>query len=149
MKSAMVMFLHLSVSHSVHRGRGVPGQVPTPSQVHPLLGRYTRSWAGTPPGSYTPLNRHTPGRYTPWAGTPPRHVHPPEQVHPRAGTPHPWAGTPWVSTPQQVHPLGRYTPRSSACLEIRATSGRYASYWNVFLLSIILREKLSLEEIIF
>ena len=35
---------------------------------------------------------------------------------------------------------GRYTPRdqvhpppSSACWEIRATSGRYASYWNAFL----------------
>ena len=30
----------------------------------------------------------------------------------------------------QVHP-----PRSSACWEIRATSRRYASYWNAFLLS--------------
>ena len=48
-----VMFLHLSVSHSVHRGGGVPGQVPpqtryTPRQVHPPsqvhpLGRYTPS----------------------------------------------------------------------------------------------------------
>ena len=36
----------------------------------------------------------------------------------------PWAGTP----PRQVHP-----PGSSACWEIRATSGRYASYWNAFL----------------
>ena len=49
--------------------------------------------------------------------------------------------------PDQVHPPGtRYTPlgpgtppepgtpRSSACWEIRATSGRYASYWNAFLL---------------
>ena len=37
--------------------------------------------------------------------------------------------------PQKVHPPGRYTPRSSACWEIRATSGRYASYWNAFLFS--------------
>ena len=44
------MFLHLSVSHSVHGG-GVPGQV-HPQQVHPL-GRYT-PWAGTPPGPGTP-----------------------------------------------------------------------------------------------
>ena len=39
-------------------------------------------------------------------------------------TPLPQAGTP----PGQVHP-----PGSSACWEIRATSGRYASYWNAFL----------------
>ena len=31
--------------------------------------------------------------------------------------------------PEQTPP-----PRSSACWEIRATSGRYASYWNTFLL---------------
>ena len=38
--------------------------------------------------------------------------------------------------PGQVHPQTRYPPppRSSACWEIRATSGRYASYWNAFLL---------------
>ena len=39
----------------------------------------------------------------------------------------------------QVHPPGpgtpgtRYTPQSSACREIRAPNGRYASYWNAFL----------------
>ena len=48
-KFAKVMFLRLSVSHSVHKGEGVPGQ------VHPLdrktpLGRYT-PLAGTPPGA--------------------------------------------------------------------------------------------------
>ena len=48
-----------------------------------------------------------------WAGTPPR-----DQVPPRPGTP----------------PRSRYTPTSSACWEIWATSGRYASYWNAFLL---------------
>ena len=36
--------------------------------------------------------------------------------------------------PGQVPPSpGRYTPGSSACWEIRATSGRYASYWNALL----------------
>ena len=42
---------------------------------------------------------------------------------------------------EQVPPSGRYTPLwagtppgSSACWEIWATSGRYASYWNAFLL---------------
>ena len=88
----------------------------------PLLGRYTPPWAGTPktgtpPGQvhpplssrYTPLGRYThpPGQVPPWAGT-----HPPGQVHP----------------PRQVHP-----PGSSACWEIRATSGWYVSYWNAFL----------------
>ena len=44
-----------------------------------------------------------------------------EQVPPRAGTPQ--AGTPPGSRP----------PPSSACWEIRSTSGRYASYWNAIL----------------
>ena len=62
------------------------------------------------------------GRYPPGPGTPSR------------------AGTP----PGTRYPPGRYTPRrtrypragtppSSACWEIRATSGRYASYWNAYL----------------
>ena len=121
--------------HSV----GVPGQVPPwtgtpPGQVHPPAQVHPLPWAGTPP----PLGRYTPspgragtppplGRYTPWAGTPPRQVHPRADISPQAGTP-PWAGTP----PRQVHPLGRH-PQSSACWEIWATSGRYASYWNAFL----------------
>ena len=62
-----------------------------------------------------------------WAGTPPWQVHPsPWQVHPA------WAGTPtWAGTPPWQVP----TPRVSVCWEIRATSGRYTSYWNVFLLT--------------
>ena len=72
------------------------------------------------------------------------HPHPlactpsPGQVHPRWACAPPGSYTP----PGQVHPLGRYTPgqvhppthlQSSACWEIRATSGRYAAYWNAFL----------------
>ena len=59
----------------------------------------------------------------------PGQVTPNGQVHPaKAGTP--LAGTP----PARYTPLGSYTPtRSSACWEIRATSGWYASYWNPFL----------------
>ena len=57
-KFAKVMFLHLSVSHSVQRGEYLGRYTPlgryNPRQVHPL-GRYT----------------HPPGRYTPRAGTPP------------------------------------------------------------------------------
>ena len=45
-------------------------------------------------------------------------------------TPPPRADTPWgADTPPATD-----TPRSSACWEIRATSGRYASYWNAYLL---------------
>ena len=113
---AKVMFLHLSVSHSVYRG-GVPGQAPpgpgTPprtryppwDQVHPPPWDQVHPGPGTPPGT----------RYTP-PGTrcPPRQV-PPRQVHPLG-----------PGTPRQVHPLP--TPAHGYCC------GRYASYWNAFLL---------------
>ena len=103
------MFLHLSVSHSVHRGSTWAGTAPR--QVP--QGRYTPYLAGTPPGQVHPQAGTPPGRYTPW------------QVHPRAGKAPLW----------QVPPLGRYNPpESSACWEIRATSGRYTSYCNAFLL---------------
>ena len=36
--------------------------------------------------------------------------------------------------PPPPKPRGRYPPGSSVCWEIRATSGRYASYWNAYLL---------------
>ena len=63
-----------------------------------------------PPGRY-PLGRYPPGLISPG------HLPPGHRYTPRAGT-----------------PLGRYTPRTSTCWEIWATSGRYASYWNAFLL---------------
>ena len=79
-KFAKVMFLHLSVCHSVHRG----------CLPQCMLGY-------TPPGADTPWSKQlSPGANTP----PPRSSHPP----------------------------------SSACWEIRPTSGRYASYWNAYLL---------------
>ena len=88
------MFLHLSVSHSVHRGEYL-GRYPPP-------GRYTSPLAGTSPGRYTPLSRYTPrqvhplGRYTPQACTPQVGTAPPNQVH------HPSTGR---YTPGKVHPL--------------------------------------------
>ena len=118
------------VCHSVHRGG--------------YLGRYTPSrytpWVGTPlagihpPGRYTPSGRYSPpgqtqshlGRYTPWAGTLPGRYTPQAGTPLRAGTPLAGTPTPWAGTPQPP-------PPSSACWEIRATSGRYASYWNAFL----------------
>ena len=68
-KFAKVMFLHLSVSYSVHRGGGVPGQVP-PRQVPP------RQWEGVP-GQVTPPAGTPPEQVPPWAVTPP-----PRQVPP-------------------------------------------------------------------
>ena len=61
-----VMFLCLSVSHSVQRGEGVSGRYPLrqtpPGQTHPL-------------GTHTPLGRHHPGYNIP----PGRH-HPPRAI---------------------------------------------------------------------
>ena len=85
------------------------------------LGRY-------PPGRYTPGRYTSLGRYTPQSRYPLGRYTPPEQVNPlgrytprQAGTPRadtpPRAGTPWAGT-----------------LEIWSMSGRYASYWNAFLL---------------
>ena len=106
--------------------------------------------------SFCPLGTGTPQT----RDTPQDQVHPPDQVpsnqvHPRDQEPlrtryipqdqvHPGTRyTPQIRyTPlDQVHPPGpgtppgtRYnTPRSSVCWEIRATSSRYASYWNAFL----------------
>ena len=70
-----------------------------------------------------------------WAGTP-RQVHP-SACTPQAGT-HPGRYTPQAGTPLVRYTPDRYTPweippQSSACWEIWAASGRYASYWNAFL----------------
>ena len=118
------------------------------SQASVILSTGGITWAYTPPGPGTP-----PGtRYTPWHQVHPWHqehpldqVHPPDQVHPQTrypartrytplgpGTPPGPGIPPRPGTP----PRTRYPPPSSACREIQATSGRYASYWNAFLLSI-------------
>ena len=90
---AKVIFLHLSVIHSVHRG-GLPqcmlGYPPRIRHHHPPSDTTPDQ---TPPGSDTP----------PGPGRPPRIRH---------------------------HP----PPPDQADSSIRSTSGRYASYWNAFLL---------------
>ena len=90
-KFAKVMFLHLSVSHSV-RG-GVPAQVPPRDQVHPLT-RYT-PWDQVHPSSpwdqVKPLGTGTPLQ---------------DQVHPPGPGTHLGSGTPQ----DQVSPRTRYTP---------------------------------------
>ena len=116
-----VMFF-TRVCHSVHAGGDLPhcmlGYTPTPSppDQRPKPPPRTR-------GRYTPWGRHPPGSE---AGVPPgtRGRYPPEQTPP-----------PPPPDQRQVPPLGPEagTPCCSACWEIRATSGRYASYWNAIL----------------
>ena len=96
------MFLHLSVSHFVHKRRGclpqcMLGYTPPPEQVHPP--------AGTPPGQVHPRRYTSLGRYTTWAGTS-RQVYPPEQVHPVEQLHLP----PGQVHPSRYNPLDRYTP---------------------------------------
>ena len=115
-----------NMSHSVHRG-GVPDQAPPwTRQVTPRPVRYTlppEDQAGTPPGPDPPLR---PGRYHP-----PRPGRlPPDQ----AGTPRPSRYRSWDQTP----PRTRLLPPGTADSGIRSTFGRYASYWNAFLLFIFL-----------
>ena len=91
-------------------GGGRPGRYPSRPGTTPL------DQAGTPPprpNKYTPQTRQVP--------TPPR--------------------TRYIPPTMQVPPQTRQVylpPPSSACWEIRATRGRYASYWNAFLYLIFL-----------
>ena len=76
-----------------------------------------------PPGPDTPRTRHPPKEQTPQEQTLQ------EQTPPQGQTP---AGP---DTPQeQTPPEPGLPPHRSACWEIRVTSGRYASYWNAYLL---------------
>ena len=103
-KFAKVMFLN--VSHSVHRGGGLP---------QCMLGYHS------PPDQAPPLTRHPLGPDPPLDQAPPSPGTPSDQTPSGPGT-----------------PQSRHTPVRSACWEIRSTSGRYASYWNAFLLTIFL-----------
>ena len=101
---AKVIFLHLSVIHSVHgRGGGLP---------QCMLGYHPH-----PPGQ-TP----SPGPDTP-----------PEQTPPPLG---PDTSTTTHPPGPDTTPPGADTPLREADSSIRSTSGRYASYWNAFLLCV-------------
>ena len=105
------MFLHLSVSHSVHKGGGCLPQC--------MMGYTSPKEADTPLG----------GRNPPWEQTPPgsRHPLPRKQTLPEADTPR-------KHTPSEADTLSEAaTPLCCACWEIWATSGQYASYWNAYL----------------
>ena len=77
---------------------------------------------------YTPPSRSRPPRAdTPWSR------HPQSKYMPQCMLGYtPWSRPPWEQT---APPGADPPPLHSACWEIRATSGRYASYWNAYLLS--------------
>ena len=116
-----VMFLHLSVSHSVDRG--VSAGINPPGRYTPgrYISRQVHPWAGTPPGRYTPRQVHPLGRYTH------RQAHPARQVHPTDRY------TPWTGIPRQVHPPDSYTPGQVHPQAGTPPLRQYASYCNVFL----------------
>ena len=109
-------------------------------------------WSGT---SYRPATppriRYTARRtrYPPEPGTPQHQVLHPDQVHPH-GTRYTMPRTRYTHW-DQVCPRSGTLPwedkpsRSTACWEIRATSGWYASYWNAFLFKLKCMQNFVLE----
>ena len=116
---AKVIFLHLSVIHSVHRGGGGGGlpqcmlgyhHPPRPGRPPPRPGRPPRTRQMHPQTRQTPPDQAD--------------THPPDQADP------PGPGRPPQT--RQTPPRTRQTP-PEADSSIWSTSGRYASYWNAFL----------------
>ena len=130
---------------------GVPHQVHPPGPGTPPGTRYTPQGPGTPPQDqvHPPVPGALPGpstpprtRYTlPGPGEPPRdQVHPPVPGTPLGpGTPPRTRYTPL----DQVHPPTRYippgpgTPPDQVPPRYGHCRGRYASYWNAFLLLLV------------
>ena len=113
---AKVIFLHLSVIHSVHRGgRGSPSPGGFSLPPNPPGIENPPGWRTTPPDEEPPHWRTTPpGWRTPLDGEPP----PREENPPR-----------WKTTPPRME----NHPPPEADSGIRSMIGRYASYWNAFL----------------
>ena len=88
---ARVIFLHLSVIHSVHGGR-------VSASVHAGI---PHTPPGTPPWADTP-----PRADIPWADTPPKQTCPSGQTHPH------WSRPPWDRHPPGQIPPGPDTPQT-------------------------------------
>ena len=130
---AKVMFLQASVILSTGGGclpQCMLGYTPPPGADTP------------PPGADTPQEQNPREQ-----DTPPRSRHSPEQTPtqeqpPRADTPPPQQTPLGADPPRSRHPLRSRHPREAdtpppeADSGIRSTSGRYAAYWNAFLLII-------------
>ena len=108
-----------------------PPGLPTPPGLHtPLPLDYIPPRLCTPPRlrtppdyvspgtTYPPGTMYPPGLHTPWT------TYPPDYIPPRTTYP-----------PDYIPPRTTYPPQA-ADSSIRSTSGRYASYWNAFLLLI-------------
>ena len=111
---AKVIFLHLSVIHSVHGGGGggsasVHAGIPPPPGADPPGADPP---GADPPGADTPQEQRPPQTRPPGAEIPPDQTPPPQSRPPRS----------------RHHP-----PPREANSSIWSTSGRYASYWNAFL----------------
>ena len=117
---------------------GTPPWAPPPPRTRCSLGRYIPQDHVHPPGRYPHRTSTSPGqvppgaRYTPLRpSTPSRTRHTPQgQVHPpgtRYTTPGPGTppGTRYIPQDQAHTPWDQVHPPSSACWEIRATSGWY------------------------
>ena len=140
-----VMFSKASVSHSVHKLVCLPHLLTPPTSpradplgIHPLdrqpIGRHplwqTHPWSDTSPGQIIPhIARQSPWADTPWPDKPPGQTPP----SPPSAC---WDTHPLPSAHWDTHPLplllsafwDTTSPPRGHC------SGRYASYWNVFLL---------------
>ena len=119
-----VMFLHLSVSDSVHRRGG------------------SASGAGecTPPLDTPPLDT-PPDTHPPWTHTLLGHVLP--------GHPMDISSDTTIDTPPLLKSPAKspgHTPLDTPLLLPQSTSGRYASYWNAFLLQIVMQIVISSNE---
>ena len=131
-------------------------QIPPPWEQTPPRSRHSpRSRHTTPPEQTAPLSRHppeqTPTADIPWCTHPPEQKPPPRSRHPTGvDTPLGADTPPWEQThpPGADTPLGADTPPRGADSSppgadtppeansgIRSMSGRYASYWNAFLLT--------------
>ena len=119
---AKVIFLHLSVIHSVHRGGGGLPQCMLPP---PPWTRQTPLDQADPPG---------PGRPPQTRQTPPRtRQTPPDQADAPQTRQTPWTRQTPPQTRQTPTPPRPGRPPREADSSIWSTSGRYASYWNAFL----------------
>ena len=128
---AKVIFSQASVI--LLTGGGVPDQAPPPLAGTPPPGRYPPSRQVHPPSRQV----HPPSRQVPpQAGTPPS-----RQAPPQAGTPPPGRHPP---PSRQVQP----PPPETADPGIQSTIGRYASYWNAFLLLNVFIWKIALYSVI-
>ena len=132
------------VCDSVHRGGCLPQcmlgcQHPPGRQTPPGADTPPPPPDQTPPRAATPWTRHPPGADTlPREDTPQRRHPPGADTSPWEQTHTPLGADPPDQTPPEQTP--QPPPPREADSGIRSTSGRYASYWNAFLLQTLFKD---------